>query len=128
MSDRGHAPGLTDRPSVGGETEDRSGRLKSALGSIPDGHELRAATELLKTLGDPTRMRILSALSSEELSVSELQEILEMSQSAISHQLKILRDADMVDYRRAGKSVYYSLADDHVYELLRTSLEHVRHR
>jgi DNA-binding transcriptional ArsR family regulator len=123
MIERGHAPGLTDD----GLPDGRSERLKSARGSIPDGHDLRAASELLKTLGDPTRMRILSALSREELSVSELQEVLELSQSAVSHQLKVLRDADMVDYRREGKMVYYSLADEHVYDLVRTSLEHVRH-
>lgn len=112
---------------VNEETETRAKRLTVALAAVPDGRELREASELLKALGDPTRMRILSALSREELSVSEVQEILGMSQSAVSHQLRILRDADMVDYRREGKSVYYSLADDHVYELLRTSLEHVRH-
>lgn len=102
-------------------------RVRATLERMPDRRDLRAASELLKALGDPTRMGILSALSGQELSVSDLTEVLGMSQSAVSHQLRILRDARMVDYRREGKSVHYSLADHHVYDLLQSSLEHVRH-
>lgn len=73
-------------------------------------------------------MRILcTLLPGEELSVSELQKALGMSQSAVSHQLRVLRDANLVKFRRAGKLVYYSLADEHVDELLLGTLEHIRH-
>lgn len=90
--------------------------------------EIREASDLLKVVGDLTRMRILcTLLSGEELSVGELQNILGMSQSAVSHQLRVLRDANLVKFRRAGKLVYYSLADEHVHELLLRTLEHIRH-
>lgn len=95
---------------------------------MPTSSEIQEASELLKVVGDLTRMRILcTLLPGEELSVSELQQTLGMSQSAVSHQLRVLRDADLVRFRRAGKLVYYSLADEHVYELLLGTLEHIRH-
>ena len=101
------------------------GRAKA---SPPEAPEIREASELLKVIGDLTRMRILCALlPGEDLSVGELQRTLGMSQSAISHQLRVLRDANLVKFRRAGKMVYYSLADGHVYELLTGTLEHVSH-
>ena len=101
------------------------GRAKD---SPPEASEIQEASELLKVIGDLTRMRILCALlPGEDLSVGELQRTLGMSQSAISHQLRVLRDANLVKFRRAGKMVYYSLADGHVYELLTGTLEHVRH-
>lgn len=95
---------------------------------VPASSEIREASDLLKVVGDLTRMRILcTLLPGEELSVSELQQILDMSQSAVSHQLRVLRDANLVKFRRAGKLVYYSLADEHVHELLLGTLEHIRH-
>lgn len=95
---------------------------------MPTSSEIQEASELLKVVGDLTRMRILcTLLPGEELSVSELQQTLGMSQSAVSHQLRVLRDADLVRFRRAGKLVYYSLADEHVHELLLGTLEHIRH-
>lgn len=91
-------------------------------------NEIREASELLKIVGDLTRMRILCALlPGEELPVGGLQRNLGMSQSAVSHQLRVLRDANLVKSRRAGKLVYYSLADEHVHELLLGTLEHIRH-
>jgi len=90
--------------------------------------EILEASDLLKVIGDLTRMRILcTLLPGEELSVGELQQALGMSQSAVSHQLRVLRDANLVKSRRAGKLVYYSLADEHVHKLLLGALEHVRH-
>lgn len=95
---------------------------------VPASSEIREASELLKVVGDLTRLRILcTLLPGEELSVSELQQTLGMSQSAVSHQLRVLRDANLVNFRRAGKLVYYSLADEHVHELLLGTLEHIRH-
>ena len=94
----------------------------------PNSAEIREASELLKVVGDLTRMRILcTLLPGGELSVGELQQILGMSQSAVSHQLRVLRDTNLVKFRRAGKLIYYSLTDEHVHELLLGTLEHIRH-
>lgn len=82
--------------------------------------------ELFKALGDYTRVRILFALSVNELCVCALAEVLDMSQSAISHQLRLLRAAKLVRYRKDGKNVYYALDDDHVRNLISQGLEHIR--
>jgi ArsR family transcriptional regulator, lead/cadmium/zinc/bismuth-responsive transcriptional repressor len=81
--------------------------------------------ELFKTLGDPTRIRIMDALAKEEFCVCDLAELLDLSQSATSHQLRVLRNSNLVKYRRDGKMVYYSLQDNHVQELYRQGLEHI---
>lgn len=91
---------------------------------IPGGQVLRLA-ELFKTLGDPTRVRIMDALAKNEFCVCDLAELLELSQSATSHQLRVLRSNQLVKYRREGKMVYYSLDDDHVMALYREGLEHI---
>ena len=80
-----------------------------------------------KVLGDPTRIRILDALSREELCVCDLALLLGMSSSAISHQLRVLRDARLVKYRKEGKMAFYSLDDNHVLTLFEQGLEHVGH-
>jgi DNA-binding transcriptional ArsR family regulator len=102
-------------------------QVSEALSSMPKPAEIRGASELLKAVGDPTRMRILCALADRELCVCDLQAVLGLSQSAVSHQLRTLRNARLVTYRREGKMAYYTLADDHVRRLLNLSLEHVRH-
>lgn len=81
--------------------------------------------ELFKTLSDPTRIRIMDALAKSEFCVCDLAELLELSQSATSHQLRVLRNSDLVKYRRDGKMVYYSVHDSHVSELYRQGLEHI---
>lgn len=81
--------------------------------------------ELFKTMGDPTRIKILYALKERELCVCDLSELLDMSSSAISHQLRILRNNKLVKYRKEGRSVYYSLDDNHVMCLFGQGLEHV---
>lgn len=81
--------------------------------------------ELFKALGDYTRVRILHALSVSELCVCALAEVLEMSQSAISHQLRLLRAARLVRYRKEGKNVYYALDDEHVEALLKQGFAHI---
>lgn len=91
---------------------------------LPAEH-LSSLAELFKILGDGTRVRILSALSHRELCVCDLVTIIGMSQPAVSHQLRLLRTAKLVQYRKVGKNVYYSLADDHVTVLLSTALEHI---
>lgn len=103
-------------------------RAEEAFAALPPEEEIQDASDLLKAVGEPTRMRILCVLlPGKELSVGEIQHALDMSQSAVSHQLRVLRDANLVKHRRSGKMVYYSLADDHVRKLLRETIEHVRH-
>ncbi len=81
--------------------------------------------EIFKTIGDPTRIRILYALKERELCVCDLSELLEMSSSAISHQLRVLRNHKLVKFRKEGRTVYYSLDDDHVMCLFGQGLQHV---
>lgn len=84
--------------------------------------------DLFKTLGDPTRIKILSLLTkTEEMRVYDIAYSLTMGQSAISHQLRVLRSARLVKFRRDGKEVLYSIDDDHVMKLLGQGLEHVQH-
>ena len=78
--------------------------------------------------GDPTRVRILSVLKNIELNVSEIGEAVSMSQSATSHQLRILKAHRLVKYRKEGKAVYYSLDDEHVHEIFAQGYEHIGHR
>ena len=84
--------------------------------------------EFFKIFGDGTRIRILQTLLAGEKNVGELAEALEMSQSAVSHQLRVLRQNDLVKYRKEGKVVFYSLDDEHVYEVLEQGMEHLRHK
>lgn len=81
--------------------------------------------DLFKVFGDPTRIRILSVLSKQELCVHDIADALSMTQSAISHQLRILKQSALVKFRREGKTIYYSLADDHVATIMAQGLEHV---
>ena len=83
--------------------------------------------EIFKALADPTRVRILHALSHAELCVGDLAAVLEMSESAVSHQLRLLRSLRVVRARREGKQVYYALDDEHVTRLFQLSLEHLGH-
>ena len=83
--------------------------------------------ESFKALGDPTRLRILALLSSKERCVNELADHLEVSQSAVSHQLRLLRNLDIVRYRKDGREVYYSLADEHIRDILSRTAEHILH-
>ena len=84
--------------------------------------------ELFKVLGDPTRARIIRALEDKELCVCDLAEELGMTDSAISHQLRVLKQARLLSSRRDGKHLYYSLEDHHVAVLFDTALEHIRER
>jgi DNA-binding transcriptional ArsR family regulator len=81
--------------------------------------------ELFKALGDPTRVKILFSLMTRELCVCDLTAVIGVSESAVSHQLKILRTLRLVKFRREGKILYYSLADDHIEKLFAQGLEHV---
>jgi DNA-binding transcriptional ArsR family regulator len=93
---------------------------------MPEEETLYDLAELFKVFGDSTRVRILCALFESELSVSEIAELLNMTQSAISHQLRVLKQAKLVKNRRDGKTVYYSLADNHVYTIFNQGLAHIQ--
>lgn len=92
---------------------------------MPGEDELYDLAELFKVFGDSTRIRILFVLFQSEVCVCDLAQILNMTQSAISHQLKILKQARLVTGRREGKSVFYSLADDHVRTMIAQGREHI---
>ena len=92
---------------------------------LPDETELYDLSELFKVFGDSTRIRILFVLFECEVCVCDLAEALNMTQSAISHQLKILKQSKLVKSRREGKSVFYSLADEHVRTIISQSLDHI---
>lgn len=92
---------------------------------LADEETLYRVADLFKIFGDATRVRILHALFERELCVQEIADALEMTQSAISHQLRILKQSALVKFRREGKTIYYSLADDHVATILKQGLEHV---
>ncbi len=90
--------------------------------------ELAGMAEMFKALAEPTRIKIIEALSLRELCVCDLSVVLGMSQSATSHQLRLLRHLGLVRFRKAGKVCYYSLDDDHVSELLSAVREHNLHK
>lgn len=81
--------------------------------------------ELFKIFGDSTRVKIINVLLNGELCVSEIQNKLNVSQSAVSHQLRILKDSKLVKYRKEGKEIYYFLADDHVEKIFKMGCEHI---
>ena len=94
-----------------------------------DGNEsLLKLAELFKILGDPTRLKIVEILLENEMCVNHIDETMGMGQSAISHQLRVLRQARLVTYRKEGKTAYYSLNDDHVEGLVRMGMDHVSHQ
>ena len=97
------------------------------LHEVDDEPSLRLA-EIFKILGDRTRIKLLSLLAhKEELCVCDIAEALGMGQSAISHQLRVLRNAHLVKFRKVGKEAFYSLDDDHVVTLMQQGLDHVLH-
>ncbi len=99
--------------------------LKIVNEKMPDEDELIELAELFKIFGDSTRIRILYVLAEAEVCVCDLAEALNMTQSAISHQLRILKTASPVKSRRSGKSIFYSLADDHVKTIIAQGSEHI---
>ena len=96
------------------------------LHELDDTTSLRLA-EIFKVLGDPTRIKLLALLSAIEMCVCDIADALGMKQSAISHQLRVLRGARLVKFRKDGKEAWYSLDDDHVVKLMNQGLEHVLH-
>lgn len=99
--------------------------IKEITESMPDDDLLIDLSELFKVFGDSTRIKILTALSKGEMCVCDISTAVGMTDSAVSHQLKILKNAKLVGFRREGKTVFYSLADDHVTTILKMGLEHI---
>ena len=100
--------------------------VERVRGAMIDEGELYDLADFFKVLGDSTRVKIMRALDLEEMCVCDLAVLLNMTKSAISHQLRALKQANLVKFRRMGKSVYYTLSDDHVRDILEKGLEHIR--
>ena len=92
---------------------------------MPEENVLKDLADFYKVFGDVTRVKILCVLFQSELCVCDLAEVLEMTQSAVSHQLRVLKQAKLVKNRREGKIVYYSLADAHIQSILNQGMEHI---
>ena len=99
--------------------------VQRVLDSQPADEYLYDLAELFKVFGDSTRIRILYALFESELCVCDIAQLLGMTQSAVSHQLRILKSNKLVKFRREGKTVFYSLDDDHVRSILSLGMEHL---
>lgn len=99
--------------------------IDSVTGNMPDEETLIDLAELFKVFADSTRIKILYALLKSELCVCDICEVLGATQSAISHQLRILKQMKLVKYRKEGKSVIYSLADEHIVHILNMGMEHI---
>ncbi len=98
---------------------------ENCIADMPDEDTLCDLAELFKIFGDSTRCKILYALANGERSVTDIAEILSMTQSAISHQLRVLRSSRLVRCRRDGKTMFYALADTHVHTILEMGMEHI---
>jgi len=99
--------------------------INEAQSKMPPEENLYDLAELFKVFGDSTRIKILCALFESEMCVCDITSLLNMTQSAISHQLRILKTSKLVKSRKEGKSVFYSLADDHVKSIFKEGLEHI---
>lgn len=100
--------------------------VKKAINELPDDELIADLSDMFKIFGDQTRMKILMALESGELCVCDIAAVMNMSQSAISHQLRVLKQSNIVKTRREGKVVYYSISDDHVKEIFDIAMVHVQ--
>ena len=102
-----------------------TGAVEKVRAQLPPDEQLYDLAELFKIFGDSTRVKILYALRNTELCVCDIAKLMEVTQSAVSHQLRVLKNSKLVKFRREGKTVFYSLADDHVIHILDQGMEHV---
>lgn len=100
--------------------------IEKVQGNMPETEELKDLADFFKVFGDSTRIRILYVLFQSEMCVCDLAQVLNMTQSAISHQLRILKQMKLVANRRDGKTVFYSLADSHIETIMNQGMEHIR--
>lgn len=105
---------------------ENSKKIKELMKSLPEIEDIYNLSDFFKIMGDSTRLKILITLIQGEFCVNELSYMLDMSQSAISHQLKTLRISKLVKARREGRSMYYSLDDEHIEDILNEALIHIR--
>lgn len=98
-------------------------KIKEAI--LRSNDVLEELADLYKVFGDSTRVKILTALTQSEMCVSEISEFLEITQSAVSHQLRVLKTSGLVKIKRSGKNIYYSLADEHVGAIIDCGMEHL---
>ncbi|MEG0693713.1 MAG: metalloregulator ArsR/SmtB family transcription factor, partial [Oscillospiraceae bacterium] len=101
--------------------------IDTSIKMIPSDEEIITLSDSFKVLSDMSRLKIVFALMNTELCVCDICHVVGMSQSAISHQLRVLRSANMVKYKKKGKLVYYSIDDAHVSNIIKISLEHMKH-
>lgn len=101
--------------------------VEIAIKNKPQDLELERLSNLFKIIGDQTRLKILWTLDNNEMCVCDIANVLNMTKSSISHQLAVLREANIVKYRRSGKEVYYTLDDEHITKLYEIGLEHIDH-
>ncbi len=99
--------------------------IEKVRGVLPNPENLSLLADFFKVFGDPTRIKILSSLAESEMCVCDIAYLLNMTQSAISHQLRVLKQARLVKNRKEGKVVYYSLDDDHVKQIIDQGLVHI---
>lgn len=99
--------------------------VERVRGLLPRDETLYDLAELFKIFGDSTRVKILYALLESELCVCDIAKLMDVSQSAVSHQLRVLKASKLVKFRREGKTIFYSLADDHVVSILNQGMEHI---
>ena len=124
---------MTDREKVEREVEDgvcefmhvHDDIIRQVEGVMPQEQELVELSEFFKVFGDSTRIKILYVLSQSEMCVCDIATLLQMGQSAISHQLRILKQMRLVKFRRDGKTVFYSLSDNHIQTILAQGMEHI---
>ncbi len=102
-------------------------KVKQAKSKLVDQKVASDLAGVFKALSDPTRVKIFSTLLNGELCVCDLAEVISLSQSATSHQLRLLRDMNLVKYKRVGKTILYSLSDQHTETLFNVTLEHLKH-
>ena len=114
-----------DAPVCGCE-ELHTDRIEKSKREMPDIDTLYDLSDFFKILGDSTRMGIMFVLEGGEMCVCDIAEALGLTKSAVSHQLKILRQADLVRYTKSGKNVFYSIADEHIRDIIEKALEHIK--
>ena len=99
--------------------------VRNVQNTTPPTQQLYAMADIFKVIGDPTRMKIIYALFISEMCVCDISTLIGTTQSAVSHQLKVLRQSRLVTFRREGKTVFYSLSDEHVRKLIEIAKEHI---
>ena len=99
--------------------------VEQKKGTMPEDRLLYELSDFFKIFGDSTRIRILFAIDGDPMCVCDIASLLGMTKSAVSHQLKILRQSDLITYKKVGKNVYYTLADEHVRDIIEKALVHI---